>query len=267
MLKRVVTGLVLAPVVVAGTWFFPGTFGWALAVVAAAVAGHEYLSMFSLRESRAMLYGGTGWIVLAPVLAGFGANHVAAYLFCTPIFALGMFLLFPDRIPKAVAEAPALALGAVYIGLLSAAIAMTARLPEWGASGLIMLYAVVWLGDTAAYFGGKFLGRHKLYPQVSPKKTREGSFFGLVGSVGGAFFVDAVFGSPLAVHHLIVLGVVGGVAEQIGDLCESVLKRSAGVKDSGNILPGHGGMLDRIDGLLFAAPIVLATYVMVVAGG
>jgi len=262
MLKRIVTGVVLSPIVVVGTWYFPGTFGYALAIVAAGIAGYEFLNMFSLRESRTVLLGGVAWIVLAPVLAGLEASYLQAYLFCTPIFALGMFLLLPERIPKAAVEAPALALGALYVGLLTGAVAMLARLPQWGASGLIMLYAVVWLGDSAAYFGGKFLGKHKLYRRVSPKKTMEGSLFGLAGSIGGAFFVDAVFGTPLSTIQLLLLGFGGGIAEQVGDLCESVLKRSVGIKDSGTILPGHGGMLDRVDGLLFSAPIVWGMFVI-----
>jgi phosphatidate cytidylyltransferase len=146
-----------------------------------------------------------------------------------------------------------------------ATVVMLAMLPG-GNSGLLLLFAVVWLGDTAAYFGGKSLGRRKLYARVSPKKTLEGSFFGLLGSVLGAFLVDAVWGTPLSWYWLVVAGVAGGVAEQAGDLCESLLKRSAGIKDSGSILPGHGGMLDRIDGLLFGAPVIYGIYLVALGG-
>ncbi|MBM4355241.1 MAG: hypothetical protein FJ109_15895 [Deltaproteobacteria bacterium] len=267
MWTRILTALVLAPLVVAGAWFAPDTVGAGLAVVATALAAWEYLALFSLRESRVLHVAGTAWITMGPLLAFVPGPLLLAWLFCSPLFALGLYLKVPDRIPKALSEAPALGMGVLYVGLLMASVVLLARLPEWGRSGLIMLFAVVWLGDSGAYFGGKLLGRHKLHPLVSPKKTLEGSFFGLLASVGGAFLIHHVCGSPLSVPMLLAAGIGGGMAEQVGDLCESVLKRSAGVKDSGALLPGHGGMLDRIDGLLFAAPVVYGLYLIALKGG
>lgn len=267
MWTRILTALVLAPLVIAGAWFAPDTIGAGMAVIAAALAAWEYLALFSLRDSRVLLAGGTAWITLGPVLAFVSGPLLLAWLFCSPVFSLGLYLTVPDRIPKALQEAPGLGMGALYVGLLMASVVLLAQLPQWGGSGLIMLFAVVWLGDSGAYFGGKLLGRHKLHPRVSPKKTLEGSFFGLLASVGGAFLIHSLCGSPLSVPMLLAVGLGGGIAEQIGDLCESVLKRSAGVKDSGALLPGHGGMLDRIDGLLFAAPIVYVLYLVAILGG
>ncbi len=95
---------------------------------------------------------------------------------------------------------------------------------------------------------------------MSPKKTWAGAWFGLGGAIAGVCIVRALFESPLGWKSVILMGLLGGVAEQIGDLAESMMKRSTGVKDSGTLLPGHGGVLDRIDGMLFAAPVVFFFY-------
>jgi phosphatidate cytidylyltransferase len=119
---------------------------------------------------------------------------------------------------------------------------------------IILLFAIIWVGDSAAYYGGRALGKHLLAPQVSPKKTVEGAVAGLAGSV-----VAGLIGGVLVLHEpwarIAAISALTAVAGQIGDLAESVLKRSAGVKDSSSILPGHGGILDRLDSMLFAAPI------------
>lgn len=266
MAKRIITGLILAPLIVVGAWFAPATVGVGMAILATFAAAYEFLSMFSVKENRVTFWGGVAWITLAPCLARFGGQYLLAYIFCTPLFAMSLFLLVPERIPQAAREIPAVGFGASYVGLLMACVVMLAMLPR-GNSALLVLFAVVFLGDTGAYFGGKFLGKRKLYARVSPKKTLVGSLFGLLGSIGGAFLVDATFGTPLSTGQLLLVGAAGAVTEQIGDLCESILKRSTGIKDSGTLLPGHGGMLDRVDGLLFAAPVVYGVFIMSSVGG
>jgi phosphatidate cytidylyltransferase len=143
-----------------------------------------------------------------------------------------------------------------YVALLFSYMVMLADLRPDGRQGLLLLFLVVWLGDTGAYFAGRALGRHKLYPAVSPKKTVEGAVGGLAGSVAGAFIARLWLLPAMTPAECVVLGAAGAFLEQVGDLCESLLKRSAGVKDSGSVLPGHGGMLDRVDGVLFAAPLI-----------
>ena len=119
---------------------------------------------------------------------------------------------------------------------------------------LLFTLVLVWVGDSAAYFAGRGFGRWKLAPQLSPNKTWEGAAANLLGSL----LVGAIFGywSKIAPAHILAMSVSGSVAGQVGDLFKSAFKRSAGVKDSGTILPGHGGILDRIDALIFAAPAV-----------
>lgn len=120
---------------------------------------------------------------------------------------------------------------------------------------LMLIFLIVFLGDTGAYFAGRALGRHKLYELVSPKKTIEGSIGGLAASVVGAFLVRAMLVPDLDPLFTVTVALVGGALAQAGDLVESLLKRTYGVKDSGKLLPGHGGMLDRVDGFLFVLPL------------
>ena len=133
-----------------------------------------------------------------------------------------------------------------------------------GAALVVFPLLVTWVGDTFAYFGGRYFGKHKLAPKVSPKKTVEGALSGLVGSaLSGGIFAALVLSTsealPIPVGVACVMAVLLGAVGQVGDLAESVLKREAGVKDSGTLLPGHGGLLDRFDAIFFTLP---AAYVL-----
>jgi len=127
-------------------------------------------------------------------------------------------------------------------------------IPEQGPAILLFVLVITWVGDTAAYFVGRAIGKYKLAPVLSPKKTWEGA----IASILGALLVATVFARWLTVPlpHLLAMATVGNIAGQAGDLLESAFKRSAGVKDSGTLLPGHGGVLDRIDALILAIPVV-----------
>jgi len=154
-------------------------------------------------------------------------------------------------------------LGTVWIGLLMSLPALR-RLDD----GLAWVFAVLvisWCGDTGGYFAGKYFGRTKLYPLVSPKKTWEGVLGGVLLATAGLFVVRAVALPVLTVVDVMVLGPVLCLSGVVGDLSESLLKRAFGVKDSGSIMPGHGGLLDRIDSVLFVAPLLFA-YVALIKG-
>ncbi|SEF45361.1 phosphatidate cytidylyltransferase [Caloramator fervidus] len=120
-----------------------------------------------------------------------------------------------------------------------------------------LIYIIAWACDTLAYYSGSFLGKHKLCPEVSPKKTVEGSIGGIVGSILGVL-IWCWLNNDLKLNllYMIILGILGGIISQIGDLSASLIKRYVGIKDYGNIMPGHGGILDRFDSILFIAPIV-----------
>jgi phosphatidate cytidylyltransferase len=127
---------------------------------------------------------------------------------------------------------------------------------EAGAAAIYLVLAVTWLQDTIAYFAGRYLGRHKMAPVLSPKKTWEGFAGGMLGSVAGGLLAVWLLGLPLSLGAGALLGVVGGVAGPLGDLTESWIKRQVNLKDAGQLIPGHGGLLDRLDSLLFTGPIL-----------
>jgi phosphatidate cytidylyltransferase len=156
---------------------------------------------------------------------------------------------------KSLPLAAATLFGVVYVfAVWRTAIFLRARSPYW----LLFALALNWVGDSAAYYAGRCFGRHKLAPRISPGKSWEGSIASTLASVGFAAFYVPHLIPAVTVGPAILLGAVGNIAGQIGDLAESSLKRGAGVKDSGNMLPGHGGWLDRVDSALFAMPVVYA---------
>lgn len=147
-------------------------------------------------------------------------------------------------------------LGAVYPGLMLSALVSLRQL-QTGQWWIILTLAVTWLNDTCAYFAGRFFGKRKLYPRISPKKTVEGAIGGTLGSIVGAVVVQHFWLPQLPAWGAVLIGAGASVLGPIGDLSESMLKRAYGAKDSGRLLPGHGGILDRIDALLFTGPFVL----------
>jgi phosphatidate cytidylyltransferase len=149
----------------------------------------------------------------------------------------------------------------VFVGLALSYIVGLRRMPgEDGQDLLLLLFFSVMMADTVAYYVGSTLGRHRMAPNLSPKKSWEGAIGGLAGSVGAAVLAHLWFYQRLPLGHAVVLGLILGAAGILGDLAESVLKRATGVKDSSKLLPGHGGFLDRTDSLLFAAPILYYYY-------
>jgi len=176
-------------------------------------------------------------------------------LLSAAVLTVGLLVLAQ---PEARAEAPrrfAVALaGLVYVPLL---LSVLPRLKdEHGAAWLFLVIAIPFVADGTAYIAGRLAGRHKIAPAISPGKTWEGAAGGLAGSIGAVLAIRAVWlTGQLALPHALVVAAIGSIAGQCGDLFESALKRAAEVKDSGRLLPGHGGMLDRIDALLFAAPV------------
>ena len=165
-------------------------------------------------------------------------------LFAVPVLTAGRI-----RVP----DVAYLFFGACYIGMGFAAF-LSARLE--GLAGVLSVIACVWATDTGAYFAGRFWGRRKLWPAISPNKTVEGFFGGLVSSVAAAAVAQTVGGAFGSLPLAMAFGAAIGVVAPLGDLMESALKRAYGVKDSGRLLPGHGGVLDRFDSLLLVFPVV-----------
>jgi phosphatidate cytidylyltransferase len=249
--KRVLTAIVLIPIVLVVTLFAPdGIFALIVGVIAA-LAAEEFLNLGST-----VGLGRPGkWFLVAPMAVTtvffFGTNWVLTALTASLLALLSVNVFF-ESIDRSLGSVAFGSAGLLYCSVpLGFLILMSREMPR---ELILILFIIVWTGDTAAYYGGRLLGRHPLAPKISPKKTIEGSISGLIGSVvlGTAAAVWFV-GEPW-LNFALVAGITG-IAGQIGDLAESALKRSAGVKDSSSILPGHGGILDRLDSLFFAVPV------------
>jgi phosphatidate cytidylyltransferase len=190
-----------------------------------------------------------------PLIMAAGSAFNGLLLLTALVLVLALLRLFRFAEVKPVTgEVSTLAFGLLYVPLLLSFLALLRNEPQ-GVHWIFLLLLVVMAGDSTAYYVGSSCGRHKLYPTVSPNKSIEGALGGLVGSVGGAFIAKATFFPDLSVVDCLLAATAMGLLGQLGDLFESLLKRSCGVKDSGGIVPGHGGILDRLDSILFAAPV------------
>lgn len=272
LLQRVVTALVLLPLVLWLIWLGGEPFALLIAV-AAVLSAIEFYEMSlgpdPLRVPGALAVFAMPFFFLVPWLGESRLHWLWAGLAAV---ALTQRLLRNAPVEGAGSQIAAVVLGAVYCSFLGylVPLRLLGEASSWAGGAWVVLACVLtWGGDTGAYFAGRFFGRHKLYPRISPHKTWEGFFGGMATGIGGAFVVRALVLDSLTVADVLVLGVLAGIAGPLGDLVESMLKRSFRVKDSGTLLPGHGGMLDRIDALLFNAPVVYfyATLVVAARGG
>jgi len=248
--SRVVVAACLLPVVL-GAVYLGGWWLFALATVAAMLALHEFWLM--ARGLAPLAPAGYVGAVLALVGAELsGIDWMLGGALTTLALA---FLLKAISAARAAATAAisGTLMGALWIGGGLSFLLLLRGLPEHGRLALYTVLIAVWAGDTLAYAGGRLVGRHKMAPSTSPGKTWEGFVCGTAATVFVAF-VALYKQHFLSIPQSVVLGVVLAVAGPLGDLFESLLKRDAGVKDSGSILGGHGGVLDRLDAFFFAAP-------------
>jgi phosphatidate cytidylyltransferase len=252
LLMRVIAALVLAPsaiaIAYAGGWFWLG-----LVTLAAIGLYVEWLTIVGARTPRVMA---AGIVTLFGAAVWLGIGRIGATCVIVALGVIVAALLSPHRRGWA-------ALGGCYaFAALIASVAV--RLDQvWGFTALMLVLLIVWVTDIGGYFAGRGLGGPKLWPRVSPKKTWAGAIGGFVASlcVAAGF---AAFGLGKT-GPLVLLGAVLSVASQLGDLFESAVKRRFGVKDSSHIIPGHGGLLDRLDG--FVAAVVLAAIFGFLRGG
>ena len=264
-MKRILTAVVLIPLVLCVVFFAPLWLFMLLVAAVSVMAGWECMGLTEKVGYQPPRIAVVGALVL--LFAGsyewpdrtftlIGMLSLGLLVYCT-------FSRAPERV---MGDALASVFCLFYVGLTLLALPMLRQEPS-GASLLLFLFFVVWAGDIAALYTGRYLGRHKMAPALSPKKTWEGA----VGSVAASLLVaggllwladwlqtlnSMAISYSDTVWFWLVVAVVVNAAAQVGDLAESALKRSAGVKDSGRLLPGHGGMLDRIDALLLAAPVL-----------
>jgi len=184
------------------------------------------------------------------------------------LFVLGIAVITLFTRRTLVEALPAAGISASGLILVAFPLSYAVRLHGAGTQGpalLMFALVIIWVGDTAAYFVGRAVGKHALAPHLSPKKTWEGTVASFLGSIIVALIFARFITVPLP--HLVAMAAVGNVAGQVGDLLESAYKRSAGMKDSGSILPGHGGVLDRIDALILAIPVVWYYWIVIYSPG
>ena len=277
MLVRILTGVILIPIVVGLVWLGPPAL---VAACAAGVAMLAMLEFFDLSERmglhafRYWTFAAAAGIFYAQYSAGLVETHkflggsiirgtgpgisldavLVIFVFGTAAIGLGTRRPLHDILPGIAAGSA----GLLFVALPFSYIVRTNEIEHVGRQLVLFTLCLMWAGDTAAYFAGKAFGHLPMAPALSPKKTWEGAFANLISSllVGLAFArwmqVDAT--------TMLIIAVLANIAGQVGDLIKSAYKRGAAVKDSGSLLPGHGGVLDRIDSLILASPVVWAAW-------
>ena len=262
-MQRLLTAAVLTPLALAALFLLPHPWWFAFIAVLVEAAVWEYIAMVRPRAPRAPLGALLLFVPLAAVAltasmtideGGFLIERhllVAATLMSVGLGSL--LLLSRTPLEDSIPALGILGFGIPYFAAPIASLHQLQRADPWL---VFLLMAIVWLGDTAAYYIGSRIGRHKMAPVISPKKSWEGSIAGFVTSLIAAAVWSAARLGRLD-PALLGVAAVTAIAAQVGDLVESMIKRGVGVKDSGSVLPGHGGVLDRLDAMLFAAPVLL----------
>jgi phosphatidate cytidylyltransferase len=264
-MKRVLTAAVLIPLVLllifkAPFWLITPVVG-----VVAELALWEYLVLADAHGAKTPKIAALVGVILI-FLCVFYRPELLGQMLGGITLALLILCAFFSPIERALPDAAYSIFGVLYVGVTLATLPLLSA-QENGPSLLLFLFFVVWAGDIAALYVGRSLGRRKLAPRLSPGKTWEGSIASIAGSLIVALLLLLLAGAlarrniealfyPGSIARWLLLAVVLNVAAQVGDLVESAIKRGAGVKDSGALLPGHGGILDRIDALLIAAPVL-----------
>ncbi len=256
MLKqRVISAVVLIPVVAALAWLG----GWWFSVFVALYAGvtaWELLRLVGMNDfAQPMMWLGVPVSALLVLEGGLPLDPVRLQALLATIVLVGLTAaLFVDR-KNAPTDLLITLGGAFYLGLTLRFLALL-RNREEGLLWLLVMAVTVWVMDSGAYFVGRALGRHKFGPRISPKKTWEGFFGGLVSGAIAAALMAQFLLPGVAWRQGALLGVAIGIVGPLGDLSESLFKRQAGAKDSSHLIPGHGGFFDRIDSFIFVAPVV-----------
>jgi phosphatidate cytidylyltransferase len=277
--QRFVVAVVAIPILLVILYYHRPEPTWVVIFAASLIAMYEAFAMLLPAADRraALVLGGIAtaafyWldpVALAPYggatprLVTAAATAGSTVPVVLAVVAPGLYYLFRFRdIPSVAGRYAATVTGIVYAGYLTTYLAKLKLIdhshPGRGGDAVLIVLIVAWVADTGAYFAGRFLGKARLYEAVSPKKTWAGAWGGLAGSVVGVAALQLISAHWLTWLDVALIAVPGGILGQLGDLAESLIKRSVGVKDSGGLLPGHGGILDRIDAVLFIGPYVYA---------
>jgi phosphatidate cytidylyltransferase len=271
LFQRIGSAAVLLPIVAFVVWWGEPLVS-AVVILVAAMALHELYALFQAGGYMPRHRAGYLSLLLFVLAAAFEArtaiSWTGAALAAGIVITLGFEVMHRDRQQQLVNWALTLS-GAVYIGWSLAHFVLLRDIDQpldsqllnslrfdTGAMWIIAVLAITFANDTTAYFIGRTFGQHRMAPYLSPKKSWEGAIGGMAGAMLAGAALIPLLGLPGGVWAGALVGAVGSIAGQLGDLAESLIKRQVGIKDSGRIIPGHGGLLDRVDSLLFTAPVL-----------
>jgi phosphatidate cytidylyltransferase len=253
---RELTAAVLAPVTIYLVgWGHPMVFNGAIALISL-LALYEFLDLGRKKGYQIPVF--LCIAIALVIIAAFVVDDLSVEIgmFATLLVIPASYVFGKGDLDNALPSSAIAVLGTMYVGMLGGCLIRLRHDFAEGPKLVFFLLLVVWLGDSGAYYVGKKFGRHKLSPRISPKKTVEGLLGGITTSVITAVVIHLTFFREFPLLHAIIVGAVLSVAGVVGDLAESMWKRSAAVKDSGTLIPGHGGFLDRFDSILYTAPIL-----------
>jgi phosphatidate cytidylyltransferase len=251
LLKRLIVAAVLLPALYLYVMYLPQKYFFLLLAAAGLLALSEFYSMYMVE----------GFFKYACIILGISVlgisysarDHLLDGIIISVMAIIVIRLLYKRQPVAALGDIAPPIVGLLYIPVL---LSFQTGIRSMGAEWIVFLYATVWASDSMAYFMGKGIGRRKLYREVSPNKTVAGAVGSVIGGAAGAILLKVLVVQQIQVSGALVAGIIIGSISIIGDLVESMFKRDAGVKDSGVIVPGHGGILDKIDGALFAGPVL-----------
>lgn len=249
--KRLLVAVILLPVFYLYVMYLPSEYFLYLIIFVSTIALSEFYAMFNIRAVLRFL--GVAWGVVVLVLFYIYNQLSTSTMLFSVLTIMAVRLLFRRDPHNAAHDVATTLLGLFYIpGLLACQLSLVKIGPEW----IILLYAAVWASDSMAYYIGTAFGKRKLYEEISPNKTVAGAFGSVVGGMLGTLVLKMAFFDQVSMAQALLVGSVIGVTSMLGDLVESMFKRDAGVKDSSNFIPGHGGLMDKLDGVTFSGPVL-----------
>ena len=259
MIPRFVTAAILLPILLICIFYLPSNLFIFLVCLLLSIAIFELSSLLSHLQLQ------TYWftfplVIMFPWIWNYYPSQIVAYLIFSSLLCMS-WSVFQDYNLKSSFQSASGNFGALFF--LGIPLSIASNIQSRNPMELVLLLLILWAGDSGAYLVGRKFGKHKIFPYISPQKSLEGYIAGLLCSLLTALFLGTCFFPTWPLFYLACIGILLGILGGLGDLFESALKRNAAIKDSSHLIPGHGGLLDRLDSLLFALPAyyILTTFI------